>query len=98
VKLEQARQDALDAAARGAVENARGAAEAASLNRRIAALDKTRGAMIERESSSLAELEREEGLNSGPTTNVALESVFDEQQLAAFLKFPGSSGFSGDRF
>jgi hypothetical protein len=57
VKLEQARQDALDAAARGAAENARGAAEAASLNRRIAALDKARGAMIERESASLAELD-----------------------------------------
>jgi hypothetical protein len=64
VKLKQACQDALDRAARSAanvaretVEAARGAAEAASLNRRITALDKARGVMIERESVLLAELD-----------------------------------------
>jgi hypothetical protein len=50
MKLEQACQDALDKAACEVVE-------AASLNRRITALNKVRGAMIEYKSASLIELE-----------------------------------------
>jgi hypothetical protein len=90
VKLERARRAALDRVQREA-------AEATSLNRRLESLEVARTKMLERESASLTELDWEEGLNSGLTINVALNSVFDEQQLAAFLDLFDSSGSFGDR-
>jgi hypothetical protein len=68
--------------------------EALSLGRRIEALKAAKGKMIERESRSLAELDLEEE-RQAQQANVALDSVFDEQQLAAFFGPPEGSGSGG---
>ena len=51
--------------------------------------------MIERQSRSLAESDLEEE-RQAQQANVALDSVFDEQQLAAFFGAPEGSGSGGD--
>jgi hypothetical protein len=56
----------------------REAAEAASLNRRLESLEVARMKMLERKSVSLAELDREEGLNLRLIINEAVKAVFDE--------------------
>lgn len=71
------------------------AAEAVSLGKRIESLEEAQGKMIERGVRSLAELEHEEGLQA-QQSNVAPESVFDEQQLAALLAFSPGPGSGGD--
>jgi Zn ribbon nucleic-acid-binding protein len=86
-KLERARQDALERAAKDTTA-------AVTLGRRIEALRKAKGKMIERESRSLAELEREEE-RQAQQTNVALDHVFNEQQLAAFFRAYEESGSGG---
>ena len=86
-KLEQARQAALERAAKDT-------AEAVTLGRRIEALRKAKGKMIERESRSLNELDREKE-QQAQQANAALEVGFDEQQLAAFFRAPEGPG-SGD--
>jgi len=72
----------------------RAIAEAASLDRRIEALKKAQGKMIAREAAALEELEREEE-RQAQQANVALDSVFDEQQLAAFFGAPEGSDSGG---
>jgi len=51
--------------------------------------------MIAREARSLEALEREEG-RQAQQANVAPESFFDEQQLAAFFEAPEKSCSGGD--
>jgi hypothetical protein len=57
---------------------AKDTAAAMTLGRRIKALRKAKGKMIECESRSLAELKREEE-RQVQQANVTLDSVFDEQ-------------------
>ena len=69
--------------------------EALSLGRYIEALKLAKGKMIERESRSLDELDREEE-QQAQQANAALEVGFDEQQLAAFFRAPKGSCSGGD--
>jgi hypothetical protein len=81
-RLETARQVALDRAQKES-------AEAASLNRRIVALRKAKGAMIAREAQLLQELDQE---TQPQQANAGSELVFDEQQLADLFGAPEGSG------
>jgi hypothetical protein len=82
VKLERARRAVLERTRRDAAEVSarmqRDAAEASSLDRRLESLEVARTKMLERESASLAELDREENLNLELIINVAGKVVFDE--------------------
>ena len=93
-KLEVARDAILECLPQETDRIARETQEALSLGRRIEALKLAKGKMIERESRSLDELDREEE-QQAQQANAALEVGFDEQQLAAFFGALKESG-SGD--
>jgi hypothetical protein len=88
-RLKVAHRQALDRARDLGAGLQREVSEAASLDRRIEALDKAQGAMIAREARSLQELEREAQPQQASAES---ELVFDEQQLADLFGAPESSG------
>jgi hypothetical protein len=76
-KLKAARSAAITEASRLSAKSSRLLAESASLDRRVAALKRSKGAMMAREARALEELERKEE-RQAQQANVALDSVFDE--------------------
>lgn len=78
---------------------ARLAAEALSLDQRLASLKRSQEVMLSRESALLdgppPESSPSESSPLNPSANVVSDFVFDEQQLDAVLGFPDMSGFFG---